>query len=145
MVDTNILVYAHRVELPHHEMSQRCITQLAENHQPWGITIFTLGEFLRIVTHPRVFDPPSTLHQAITVLQNLLLSPSVRVLTPRENYTQCLFECVKEGDTRGNLVFDAQIAAACYEYGIREMITYDRDFARFKKLRAISAEEFFKS
>ena len=142
MVDTNILVYAHREELPHHEISLRCITQLAESNAPWGITVFTIGEFLRVVTHPRVFDPPSSLKQATSALQNMLLSPSIRILIPGEHFVQCLFECVNEGDTRGNLVFDAQIAAVCYEYGIREIVTFDRDFARFKKLHAISAGEY---
>lgn len=89
-VDTNVLVYAHREELPHHEMSLRCITQLAENNPPWGITVFSIGEFLHIVTHPRVFDPPSSLKQSTTAIQNILLSPSVRILIPGESYVQYL-------------------------------------------------------
>jgi predicted nucleic acid-binding protein len=32
---------------------------------------------------------------------------------------------------RGNLALDAQIAAVCREHGLAEILTEDRDFARF--------------
>jgi predicted nucleic acid-binding protein len=44
---------------------------------------------------------------------------------------------VRAGDARGNLAFDAQIAAVCLEHGARELITLDRDFARFPQLSIV--------
>jgi len=35
----------------------------------------------------------------------------------------------------GNLVFDAQIVAVCREGGASELLTEDRDFARFPGFR----------
>ena len=64
-VDTNILVYAHRKELPDHALALSRLTELAQGRTPWAMPVFCLGEFLRVVTHPRIFDPPSTLDEAL--------------------------------------------------------------------------------
>jgi len=61
-------------------------------------------------------------------------SPSVRVLVPGARYPQIFAACLRAGDARGNLAFDAQIAAVCLEQGARELLTLDRDFARFPEL-----------
>jgi hypothetical protein len=39
------------------------------------------------------------------------------------------------GRASGNLVHDAHIAALAIEHGVRELLTLDRDFARFPGLR----------
>jgi predicted nucleic acid-binding protein len=58
-VDTNILVYAHREESPFHAAALRCVTELAESDAPWAIPWPCLHEFLAVVTHPRVYAPPT--------------------------------------------------------------------------------------
>ncbi len=140
-VDTNILIYAHREELPQHARSVAWLKALAEGPAPWGIPAFCLGEFLRIATHPRIFDPPSTLAQATGAIENLLASPSLRVLTPGEDYAMRFLDCARAADARGNLAFDAQIAAVCHEHGCDRILTLDRDFARFKSLRTLSIDD----
>lgn len=90
-----------------------------------------------MVTHPRVFDPPSTMEEALEALAAFLASPSVRLLLPGDRFAALLVECLREGDARGNIAFDAQIAALCREQGIDRLLTEDRDFARFGKLRAV--------
>jgi predicted nucleic acid-binding protein len=39
---------------------------------------------------------------------------------------------------RGNLVFDAQIAAVCLEHGATTLLTEDRDFSRFRGITTVS-------
>lgn len=63
-VGTNILVYAHREELPQHRNARTRLAELAEGNAPWAIPVFCLGEFLGVVTHPRLFDPPHTIAEA---------------------------------------------------------------------------------
>ena len=133
-VDTNILVQAHREELDRHAQALARLRKLAEGGVPWGLPVFCLGEFARLVTHPRVFSPPSTVDQALEALDALLRSPSVRVLVPGPRYPQLFADCLRTGDARGNLAFDAQIAAVCLEQGARELLTLDRDFSRFQEL-----------
>lgn len=42
-VDTNILVYAHREEVPEHMNALAWLTRLAEDPLPWGLPVFCLG------------------------------------------------------------------------------------------------------
>jgi uncharacterized protein len=134
-VDTNILVYAHREELPQHAVARSRLTALAEGDAPWAIPVFCLGEFLRVVTHPRLFDPPHTIEEACGALDRILESPSVRILNPAERFWAMLAEAIREADATGNLVFDAQLAALCRENGVSALLTEDRDFDRFPGLR----------
>lgn len=131
-IDTNILVYAHREELPLHRNAMSRLVELAEGVEPWALPVFCIGEFLRVVTHPRLFNPPSTLRQAVQAIGNLLESPSVVILNPAENFWPILTEIAKIADAKGNILFDAQIVAVCREHGVREILSEDRDFSRFE-------------
>lgn len=130
-VDTNILIYAHRAELPKHEAAVRCLVELAEGPAAWALPVFCIGEFLRVITHPRLFDPPFTDAEACIALERLLDSPSGRVIFPGPSYPELLVQAVREADAVGNLVFDAQIVALCREAGASSLLTEDRDFDRF--------------
>lgn len=110
---------------------------LVESPTPWALPVFCLGEFVRVVTHPRVFDPPSTMAEALAALEAFLASPSVRLLLPGDQYAALLLSCLHESDARGNMTFDAQIAALCREQGIDRILTEDRDFARFPSLKIV--------
>jgi toxin-antitoxin system PIN domain toxin len=130
-VDTNVLVYAHREELPKHRKARERLTALAEGSARWAIPVFCLGEFLRVITHPRLFDPPHTSREACEALKRLLASPSMAVLMPNERFSDLLREAVEQAEASGNMIFDAQIVALCREAGAGPLLTEDRDFARF--------------
>jgi uncharacterized protein len=130
-VDTNVLVYAHRPELRKHEAARRRVIELAEGPAAWGVPVFCLGEFLRLISHPRLFDPPHSPSEACEALRRVLESPSLAVLYPGSAFPELLTEAVREADAVGNPVFDAQIAAVCREWGVRILLTEDRDFDRF--------------
>jgi uncharacterized protein len=130
-----VLLYAHRAESARHDVAQARLRELAEGASPWGLPVFVVGEFLRVATHPRVFDPPSTLEEATAAVEALLASPSLRVLSPGARYWPILRETLLEAGSRGNLVFDAQIVAVCREHGAGTLLTEDRDFRRFSGIR----------
>jgi toxin-antitoxin system PIN domain toxin len=130
-VDTNILVYAHREEMPLHRKSLDRLTEMAENHIPWAIPVFCLTEFLRVVTHPKVFDPPSSIQDGLEAVGELVRSPSLVVLHPAERFWRLFDDIVRQSGARGNLVYDAQIAAVCLENGVNDLLSEDRDFTRF--------------
>ena len=134
-VDTNVLIYAHRAETDLHAVASRDLIALAEGPARWGLPVFCIAEFLRVVTHRRVFNPPSTLSQATGFLDNLVASPSCRIVRPGTEFTRLLVETVVAAGAKGNLVFDAQIVALCREHGIATILTNDRDFDRFRDLR----------
>lgn len=94
-----------------------------------------IAEFVRVVTHLRVFAPPSELRIALDFVDRLLESPSVRLLLAGERYASRFRSVCEPAEVRGNLAFDAQIVAACIEHGVHEIVTADRDFARFAMMR----------
>lgn len=131
VVDTNILIYAHREESEAHPAALAKLKALAEGRTPWGLTVFSLAEFVRVVTHPRVFRPATQLSTALDVLEALLGSPSLKLLRPGDGYWHSYCELSRSAHARGNLAFDAQIAASCREHGIDTILSEDRDFERF--------------
>ncbi|HYW85587.1 MAG TPA: TA system VapC family ribonuclease toxin [Spirochaetia bacterium] len=139
-VDTNVLVAAHRLDAARHEQALAWVRFLAEGEQPWGIPFSCLGEFVRVVTHRRVFDPPSSIEQAIDAVDALLESPSVRLLNPSAGHWALFRPSIVVGDATGNLVFDAQIAALCREHGIDRLLSEDRDFRRFPALSLVTLD-----
>jgi toxin-antitoxin system PIN domain toxin len=139
-VDTNILVYAHREETTKHELAKRWLFHLAEGTVPWGLPVFCIGEYIRVITHRNVFDPPSSLQDAVDGIEFLLQSPSIRLLNPGVRFFHHLKELLLLSETIGNLTFDAQIAALCREQGITNLLTDDRDFSRFPGIRIVTLE-----
>ena len=133
-VDTNVLVFADRAELPLHTHALDALRSLAEGQEAWALPVFCIGEFVRVVSHPRVFDPPTPAADAVAAVASLLESPSVRVLSPGPRWLPLLRDLVGGSGVSGNLLFDAQIAAVCLEHGARTLLTEDRDFSRFPGL-----------
>lgn len=133
-VDTNVLIYAEIVSSPHHKKARRLVTELAEGALPWAIPWPCLYEFLRVVTHPRVFHPPAPLQLVLSDLKAILASPSLVLLSETPRHFEVMEAVIKTSGVTGNLIHDAHIAALCLEHGVIELLTGDRDFARFPEL-----------
>ncbi len=131
-VDTNVLVHAHREESPKHRAALKRLELLSGSPGPWGVPVFCIGEFLRVVTHPRLFDPPHTAVEACGALARLLSLENAVLLRPGPHYPARLMDAIREVGAVGNLVFDAQIVALCRECGVTTLLTEDRDFDRFE-------------
>jgi hypothetical protein len=140
-VDTNLLVFAEITTSPSHQRARDLVRRLAEGPQPWAIPWPSIYEFLRIVTHPRVYHPPMPIEVAIEDLTTLLASPSLVLLRETERHFAILKDVVSRSGVSGNLVYDAHIAALCIEHGVAELLTADRDFARFPGLRVTNPLE----
>ena len=134
-VDTNILVYARRVEAPFHARARQLLEELAHGDRPWALAWPCIYEFLRVVTHPRVFDPPTDVDVALEDLEALIEAPSLVVLGEGPSHAVSMRQAIVTARATGNLIHDAHIAALLLEHGVRELWTADRDFSRFPGLR----------
>jgi toxin-antitoxin system PIN domain toxin len=130
-IDTNVLVYSEIVTSAHHRAARRLLTELAEGPIAWAIPWPCVYEFLRVVTHSRVFAPPVPLEIALHDLGQILASPSLVLLSETERHAEVMMAVVNESQASGNLLHDAHIAALCIEHGVSELLTGDRDFSRF--------------
>jgi toxin-antitoxin system PIN domain toxin len=133
-VDTNLLVYAHRQDASRHVPAERVVRQLAESADPWAIPWPCVHEFLAVVTHPRIYRPPSTLDQAIAQVEAWRTSPSLMLLAEDDESWDHLAAVLRRAQSLGPAVHDARIAALCARHGVRELWSADRDFSRFAGL-----------
>lgn len=137
-IDTNLLVYAHREDSPWHAAALRTLTAAAEGTPPWAIAWPSIHEFLAIVTHPRIYAPPTPLAAAIDQVSAWLESPSLVLLAESDEYWADLRTLLEAGRVVGPQVHDARIAALCAHHGVRELWSADRDFSRFGGLTVVN-------
>ena len=130
-VDTNILVYAHREDSPWHDSAYSNIAEIAEGRSAWSIPWPCIHEFLSIVTHPKIFSPPTPLTAAIDQVAAWLEAPNLILLAETEGYWTELHKIIEAGRVSGGQIHDARIAALCRLHGIKELWSADRDFTRF--------------
>jgi uncharacterized protein len=137
-VDTNLLVYAHREDAEFHDLAQERIAELAEGSSAWAIPWPCLHEFYAIVTHPRIYAPPSAPAKAIDQIEAWLESPSLSLLSESAGHWAALKPLLVAARVQGPLVHDARVAALCLQHGVKTLWTADRDFARFAALKTVN-------
>lgn len=134
-VDSNLLVYAHREDSPWHAAAIERVRDLAEGRAPWAIPWPCVHEFLAVVTHPRIYVPPTPLEGALAQVDAWLSSPSLVLIGEDASHWPRLRALVSAGKAAGPRVHDARIAAICLRHGVDELWTIDRDFGRFPALK----------
>ena len=132
--DVNVLVYSFRGDASEHVRYRAWLERLINGDEAYAIADLVCSGFLRIVTHPRIFSPPTPIGVALAFLDTIRRSPSCSIITPGVRHWQLFASLCEAVNARGNLVPDAYLAALAIESG-SEWITADRDFARFPGLR----------
>ena len=135
-VDTNILVYAHRRDSQWHKPASQVLKTLAEGKAAWAIAWPCLHEFISISTNKRVYQPASTLGEALAQVEAWMQSPQLQLLSEQMGYWAELKSLAETGLTTGAQIHDARIAAICLQHGVSELWTADRDFLKFPALKA---------
>jgi len=133
-VDTNLLVYAHRADAPQHNAALELLESLRSARGPWAIPWPCVHEFLAIVTHPRIFKPPTPLAIAFAAIDAWQAAGNLQLLGESDGYLAKLKACVAQARADGPLIHDARVAALCLHHGVRELWSADRDFRKFPDL-----------
>ncbi|MFP5336826.1 MAG: type II toxin-antitoxin system VapC family toxin [Actinomycetes bacterium] len=134
LVDVNVLVHALRADAPEHEDYRRWLEEVAAGPAAFGLADIVLSGVVRVLTHPRVFRPPTPLGHVLEELDRLRGRPNCVTVSPGARHWDIFRELCRRADATGNLVADAYLAALAIESG-SEWVTTDRDFARFPGLR----------
>ena len=134
-VDTNILVALHRTEYAHHQAAVKAVTALAEGTGRWAIPWPCVHEFIAVVTNSRIFVHPTEPETALAVIDTLIASPTLSLLSEGPGYWEDLRRVVLDGRIAGARVHDARIAAICLQHRVTCLWTADRDFSRFPALK----------
>lgn len=134
LLDVNILIYAFRKDSPHHGRIRPWLTAQLEASSPVGLADVVLSGFLRVVTHPRVFKPPTPFDSAMRFADALRAHGNFISVHPSSKHWPIFTELCRSAKASGNLVSDAYLAALAIESGC-VLASTDEDFSRFKGLR----------
>lgn len=134
LCDVNVLVYAHRADAADHSRYREWLEGVLAREPAFGISDLVLSGFVRVVTHPRVFQDPSSLDTALAFAAALREHPHAIPVAPGRQHWEIFSRLCRAVAAKGNLIADAYFAAMAIESGT-EWITTDRDFARFPGLR----------
>lgn len=134
LCDVNVLVYAHKEGAPHHEEWRTWLEGVLGADEAFGVSDLVLSGFLRVVTHPRIFDRPSTWSEAGAFAAAVRSAGNAVPVAPGHRHWELFLGLADLVSARGNALPDAYLAALAIESG-SEWITADRGFARYPGLR----------
>jgi uncharacterized protein len=132
--DVNILVHAHRSDSAHHAVCRTWLESVLASDQAYGMSELVLSGFVRVVTHPKIFSPPSSIEAALAFASEVLSPEHAVPVVPGPRHWEIFSKLCRDADARGNLVADAYLAALAIESG-SEWFSTDGDFARFPGLK----------
>jgi uncharacterized protein len=134
--DANVLLYASDESSEHHSRARRFLGEVASGDELVYLFWPTVMAYLRIATHPAVFEKPLRPPDAIANVDQLLALPHVQTIGEQDRFWDAYRRSAREADARGNLVSDAHVVALMVENGVRTIWTRDRDYRRFAGIEA---------
>ena len=137
-VDTNLLVYAHRLEMPFHARAREVLTGAVAGAEPVSVPWPCVHEFLAVVSNPRIFRDPTPMDEGLDAVRRLLDGLDGGFLAEGEGYLPALERIARPALLQGPVVHDARIAALCLYHGVRVLWSADRDFSRFPDLAVVN-------
>ncbi len=134
LMDVNVLVSAHREDTLDHLAYREWLESIINGNAAYGYSELVLSGFLRVVTHPRVFEMPSALSRAVRFVNQIRDAPQAVCLAPGSMHWKNFLQCIEQIDAKGNDIPDAYHAALAMEWNC-VWVTTDKGFKRFKGLK----------
>jgi toxin-antitoxin system PIN domain toxin len=134
LTDANVLLYAVDTASPHHRESFDWLERSLAGAEAVGFAWVVLLAFLRVGTNRSILPNAWSVDDATSQVQNWLAAPAAVVVEPTARHPEVLRGLLLESGAGGNLISDAHVAALAIEHGA-DLVSYDRDFARFRGLR----------
>ncbi len=135
--DINVLVSAFREDAVYHGACRRWLVEAMAGRESVGLSELALSGALRVLTHPRVFHPPTPAEAAAAFVDALLAQPGTAALRPGDGHWRIFRSMAAALRLTGNRLPDAYHAALAIEHGC-EWVTLDRGFAIYPGLRCLN-------
>jgi toxin-antitoxin system PIN domain toxin len=130
IVDANVLLYAVNRASVHHDRSRMWLDAALQGAEAVGLSWIVLLAFIRVGTNASILPTPMTPDEATEQVEVWLGAPAAVVAQPTARHASLLRGLLRDTGTAGNLTTDAHLAALALEHGA-DIVSYDRDFARF--------------
>jgi toxin-antitoxin system PIN domain toxin len=134
LLDVNVVLAAHRGDHPDHPPVRGWFDDMLAGDERFAVPAPVWTSFLRLATNRRIFELPTPRAEAFAFVEATCAQPLHLPLGPGPRHIPILRSLCEEGDALGDLIADAAIAAIAAEHSC-EVITLDRDFARFASVR----------
>jgi hypothetical protein len=134
LLDVNIVLAAHRDDHPQFPVVRAWFDRLLAGDQAFTVPTVVWASFLRLATNRRIFPVPTPRVDAFEFVEATCAQPHHLLTNPGPRHLTLLQRLCEEADAVGDLVPDAVLGAVALEHGC-ELVTLDRDFARFSSLR----------
>lgn len=134
LLDNNLPIAAFRPDHEHHAAARQWLESALNNGGPIRLVPTVEAGFLRVVTHARIFNPPSSLSESSGFLRVLCLAPNVEISLWTPACRERWLNLCAGHSLSGNDCNDAMLAAVALEKGLR-MVTFDKGFRRFPDLK----------
>ena len=134
LLDANVLVYACVPSLPLYDRARTWLDTRLNGPERIGLPWASLLAFVRVVSNPRIFEPPETIAGAWGRVEEWLDCEPVWIPEPTERHRVVLGALMRAVVDRPKLVPDAHLAALAIEHGLT-LCSTDGDFARFPGVR----------
>ncbi len=137
-IDANLPLYASNTSCPEHPAAHRFVQSRPDDPDLCCLAWPTLFAYLRIATHPSIFQRPLSPEAAWSNLRRLMALPRVRLIGEETDILEH-YDAVTNGMVvRGNLVPDAHLAALLHQHGVRRLYSADTDFLKFRFLDVLN-------
>lgn len=133
VLDVNVVLAAHRQDHPDHVTARPWLDQLLDRQEQFGVPWSVWWSFLRLSTNHRIFSIPTPAGEAFDFIRAVRAQPGHLAAEPGSAHERHLEKVCASGQAGGDLVPDAVLAAIAFEHGA-ELVSFDRDFARFPDL-----------
>lgn len=136
-VDANVLLYASDSLSPHHENAQDFLRARAAEPDIFYLFWPVIMAYLRVATHPAIFEQPLDPVAAASNIANLLHLPQVRTEGETESFWEMWQATTTGMVVRGNAVPDAHLVALMRAHGVGTIWSRDRDLRKFGSIRVL--------
>ncbi len=129
-----MVVYAYTRQATRHQEYRSWVSQVLQGPAAFGYSELVLSGFMRFVTHPKVFDLPSAIDDALAFCEAIRSRPNAVLIAAGPRHWRIFVDLCRKVGAKGNVVPDAYLAALAIESG-NDWVTADRAFGRFQGLR----------
>src|SRR5487761_1043220 len=105
LVDTNVLIYAHRHDAERHAQYRDWLESMINGPEPYAVSEFAVIGMLRIVTSRRIYrDKPATINEALAFAAQIRNQPHAHLVNPGPQFWRIFADLCQRCDVSGNLV-----------------------------------------